>query len=264
MKGDRVPLEIQKKKRADKQRERIAKKKELGIPWFKPKHVSEEQKAINKKIKSEKRLAWMETDEGREHFEKLWSSRKKHASAADRNKFWSREFRAKAHTDLDTCLIDRLRGCRYRAKKKGLEFNLTLDYLRSIYTPICPYLEIELGLCGEGRGQPNSLSIDRIDPTQGYVIGNIRIISNKANAMKNNVESESLLLFAKNIIRLHSGQVGDEQLYGAEGDYGRRGKEQDRGIGSEAVRGIEGSHGGRPDCPQGGKGCLRQGLHVVR
>ena len=39
---------------------------------------------------------------------------------------------------------------------------------------------------------PNSPSFDRIDPTKGYVKGNVIIVSNKANVIKSNATVEEL------------------------------------------------------------------------
>ncbi len=83
---------------------------------------------------------------------------------------------------------------RERARKSGLEFNISVD---DIVVPThCPILGIELThSLGRGQLQTNS-SVDRIDPTKGYVKGNIQVISRKANTMKSNATNEELKAFA--------------------------------------------------------------------
>jgi len=53
---------------------------------------------------------------------------------------------------------------------------------------------------GKGR-LPNSPSLDRIDPTKGYIKGNVEVISNLANTMKQNATPEELLAFAREVIK---------------------------------------------------------------
>lgn len=86
-----------------------------------------------------------------------------------------------------------------RAKYKHLDFTITPWDIK--IPDICPYLEIPLNKTGAKENMP---SLDRIDNSKGYTKDNIRVISYKANTMKNNATKERLLLFAKNIIRLHS------------------------------------------------------------
>ena len=47
-----------------------------------------------------------------------------------------------------------------------------------------------------GNDLDTSPSLDRINPTMGYVPGNIQVISNLANRMKNNAGDEQLLRFS--------------------------------------------------------------------
>lgn len=80
-----------------------------------------------------------------------------------------------------------------QAKKLGLEFNLSEGDL--VYPETCPVLGIPLEH-GEGVLWDNSPTIDRIDPKQGYVKGNVQVISLLANRMKNSATPEQLLAFA--------------------------------------------------------------------
>lgn len=93
-----------------------------------------------------------------------------------------------------------LNHIRYRAKKLGLEFNLDISDIE--IPEYCCVLNLKLDK-GVGNGQqPNSPSIDRIDCKKGYVKGNIRIISHRANRIKTDAsfeEIEKLYQDAKNL-----------------------------------------------------------------
>ena len=98
------------------------------------------------------------------------------------------------------------RGWKASADRRGYEFSITeadLDYPK-----YCPYLGLELQYePNEGGILPNSASLDRIDPTLGYVPGNVQIISNRANSMKLDASEEELVGFAKNVLLRHRGIV---------------------------------------------------------
>jgi hypothetical protein len=84
---------------------------------------------------------------------------------------------------------------RYRAKKKGIEFNLELSDV--VIPKICPVLKIPLS-AGSSSGGPRgcSPSLDRIDNTKGYIKGNVQVMSHKANTMKHCADNNELILFA--------------------------------------------------------------------
>lgn len=86
-----------------------------------------------------------------------------------------------------------------RAKQFNLEFNIEIGDI--IIPENCPYLNEKLTrIQGDGR-QPYNPSLDRIDPTKGYVKGNIEVISNKANIMKNNASKDELITFSENVLK---------------------------------------------------------------
>lgn len=94
---------------------------------------------------------------------------------------------------------------RNRAKTKGLEFSITID---DISIPkMCPLLEIPIKP-GIGKHSHNSPSIDRIDSNKGYTKGNVRVISYKANAMKQDASKEELFRFFKNLTEYYK----DEEI----------------------------------------------------
>ena len=93
-------------------------------------------------------------------------------------------------------IYNRLKGS---AKKRDIPFDLTITQLNELTFPIsCPVLGIPLKF-NRGQMQDDSYSIDRIDSTQGYTIDNIRVISWRANRLKNNATNEELIKLAKNI-----------------------------------------------------------------
>lgn len=78
------------------------------------------------------------------------------------------------------------------AKKRGIEFTLTLGDLHALAWPIsCPVLGIGLRF-NRGKAEDNSYSIDRVDNTKGYSIDNIVVVSLKANKLKNVASADEL------------------------------------------------------------------------
>lgn len=85
-----------------------------------------------------------------------------------------------------------LRWAKGRAKRLGVPFGITAEDI-----PIpdrCPALGIPLYPNFGGKAQhPYSPSIDRIDPTKGYIPGNVKVISAKANAIKQDASIADLV-----------------------------------------------------------------------
>ncbi|HUU88068.1 MAG TPA: hypothetical protein VMX17_09990 [Candidatus Glassbacteria bacterium] len=94
-------------------------------------------------------------------------------------------------------------NARRRAKKHNISMNINLEYIRNIFPKNnkCPYLDIEF-VRGKLNSCSNSPSLDRIDPTKGYVVGNVEIISMKANSIKQNATPEEIEMVAKRLKRL--------------------------------------------------------------
>ena len=92
-------------------------------------------------------------------------------------------------------------SCKSNANRKNVPFNLLQEDI--VIPKKCKYLGIELtNTFDEGRVASNA-SIDRLVPELGYVKGNIQVISDLANRMKQNATKEQLLAFARGILRLH-------------------------------------------------------------
>ena len=85
-----------------------------------------------------------------------------------------------------------------RALALGIPFDITEEDI--IVPEKCPIFGVTLTL-GRGGSCRNSPSLDRIIPKLGYIRGNIQVISQKANNMKNDASEEELKTFANWILK---------------------------------------------------------------
>lgn len=87
------------------------------------------------------------------------------------------------------------KAIKQRAKSKKMDFDLTPEYIKSIWSDTCPVLGIPLYSAIFESGQSrekckakpmkNSPTMDRIDSNKGYIQGNVCIMSYRANMIKN-------------------------------------------------------------------------------
>lgn len=82
-----------------------------------------------------------------------------------------------------------LSAAKGRAKKNNIPFNIDVHDI--IVPEFCPVLGLKLEV-GVGACSDSSPSIDRIIPEIGYVKGNIRVISRRANRIKNDATPDEL------------------------------------------------------------------------
>ena len=95
-----------------------------------------------------------------------------------------------------------LNAIKKRASQKNVPFDLDLEDIK--FPQYCPILGIELSRNEDYQGPAkNSPSVDRIDPSKGYVKDNIQIVSHLANAMKQNATPEELRMFAKWVLKTY-------------------------------------------------------------
>jgi hypothetical protein len=88
-----------------------------------------------------------------------------------------------------------IQNARARAKAADVPFLLTPGDI--VVPSHCPILGLPLfQITGKKGGGPNSPSLDRIEPSLGYVPGNIVVISNRANRLKSDASIEELRAIA--------------------------------------------------------------------
>lgn len=94
-----------------------------------------------------------------------------------------------------------LRNARSRAIKKGLPFDLVA---KDIVVPdVCPVLGISIDK-SLSHMKDHSPSLDRIKPELGYVKGNIRVISQRANRLKCDGTAAEMLLVYQDLLRIEA------------------------------------------------------------
>ncbi len=76
-----------------------------------------------------------------------------------------------------------LQVARQSARRKGMDFNLTVTDLLPLPTH-CPVFGTKLDYHRGPHGNPQRASLDRVDNSQGYVSGNVAIVSLRANEVK--------------------------------------------------------------------------------
>lgn len=95
------------------------------------------------------------------------------------------------------------RNAKTRSGKKNLDFDIEVSDI--IVPEFCPILGLRLEV---NRGiKDNSISLDRIDSSKGYIKGNILVMSYLANAMKRTADFETLQKFALWVLSLESLQL---------------------------------------------------------
>ena len=98
-------------------------------------------------------------------------------------------------TDIEWRKRRLFRFLKNRAKRENIPFNL--EYSDIIWPTHCPVFNTVLVYDTLDKAQNNSASFDKVIPHLGYVKGNVKIISHRANWLKQDSTIEQL----ENIIR---------------------------------------------------------------
>ncbi len=91
-----------------------------------------------------------------------------------------------------------------RAKRDGIECEITKDNCPDI-PDHCPVLGIKLEARNDGKKGPlnSSPTLDRRDPTKGYTLDNVCVISHAANRLKSDMtieQLEKILAYMKGLV----------------------------------------------------------------
>jgi hypothetical protein len=89
-------------------------------------------------------------------------------------------------------------SARQRSKKLGIEFGIVEgDVVRR---ETCPVSGVALNFSST-KISDNSPALDRIDPSKGYVPGNVWVICQRVNRIKNNATAKELMMIANAVNR---------------------------------------------------------------
>lgn len=98
-------------------------------------------------------------------------------------------------------IMTSLTAAKGRANKQGLPFDIDLEYVTNLFDEqkgLCA-ITGELMIPKSGRTSP---SLDKIDPSLGYVKGNVQWLTWRANCVKQDMTMEELRSFCSKVLHL--------------------------------------------------------------
>lgn len=107
-----------------------------------------------------------------------------------------------------------------RAKRGKIPFDIDFAYIRLIYEEqrgLCALTGLGLnmtpckGLCNKKNGRPDALrmSIDRIDPSLGYIKGNIRLVGCHINSIRSDFTDLDTFIICKAFVTAYEKRMAD-------------------------------------------------------
>lgn len=110
------------------------------------------------------------------------------------------------NNDLLTFLIGTTNSCKFRAKKKGIPFTLTAQFLFDLFNKQrgrCAITGWKMtAIAGKGAIHSN-ISVDKINRDNGYIKENVQLVCSCINGFKNVLSKKELLDAAISICRLN-------------------------------------------------------------
>lgn len=105
------------------------------------------------------------------------------------------------------------------AKIKGIDFDLTVEYLEKLYlqqNEKCFYTDLKIEMSNNFHKKSDrdnhTISLDRINSKVGYIKGNVQWVHKDINFMKNNFTNEQFLKYC-NLINIKHGNPEQSSTY---------------------------------------------------
>lgn len=91
------------------------------------------------------------------------------------------------------------RSAKWRARSGGVPFTISVDDIKAVWpkSGTCPVFGVRLLRGQDGGSTADSPTLDRINNNWGYEIGNIAVISMKANRAKGEHSASDIMKLAK-------------------------------------------------------------------
>ena len=121
--------------------------------------------------------------------------------AARLAKYKEKRSQERASNPIKVWVNDAYHNAKGRAKAAGLAFTITKDDIKNLFGERCPLLNTEF-VFGAGTTQPQSPSLDRRRPEDGYTPENCWVISAKANRIKSDATPSEVMQVAQALCRL--------------------------------------------------------------
>lgn len=189
--------------------EEALEKHRISSRKYREKGVTPEQIEYRRRYRSEYKQKHIKkiSEQGKEYYQSITKLKREELLSHDptwveykRKRRLSIWFRGE---DVSGLIWKMLYAAKQRAKNKDLEFSITFEDIH--LNEICPVLGIPLyfnrdPINSKHRADWDSISLDRIDSTKGYIPGNVQTISLRANTLKSNatrVEVEQILNYMK-------------------------------------------------------------------
>jgi hypothetical protein len=146
-----------------------------------PEHVLERNRERNRRYKQNQRL--------RPGYLELEKSRRDTKREA-----YCRRHRKSRHDTWGKVILP---GLIHRSRKKGIDCTITSEDL--LVPEVCPVFgtPFVFGKSHDPREQGQNPSVDRFDNSKGYIPGNVRVISLRANMLKSNGNLEEMRAIVK-------------------------------------------------------------------
>ena len=90
--------------------------------------------------------------------------------------------------------------------KQNLEFNITVDYLKYLWNNQngkCALSNLDMTYIFNSGRIPTNVSIDKINPSKGYIMGNIQLVCMACNQIKSDLSEKEMYNFCKSIVEVY-------------------------------------------------------------